>query len=96
VGNIPDVSEAHVASIFRVEVCKMCGFICIYKILFREATEWGLRENIGAPSGPIGIVEEGKLCRPVKSPGMQQKKSTGKWLSRAVTHNLKLSNIMLG
>lgn len=48
VDNISDVSEAHVASVFWVEVCKVCEFLRIYMTLFRERAELELRENIGA------------------------------------------------
>jgi hypothetical protein len=63
VGNIPDVSESHVATIFRVEICKMDGFICIYKILFREETEWGLREKYWCPVWPNRDSGRGKTVQ---------------------------------
>jgi hypothetical protein len=46
VGGLADVSEIYAASVFRVEVCKMAGFLCIlvYVIPFRKRNkgEWGL------------------------------------------------------
>jgi hypothetical protein len=51
VGGFADVSEIYAASIFRVEVCKMRGFLCVlvYMIPFRKTSkgEWGLDPLLG-------------------------------------------------
>jgi hypothetical protein len=43
VGNIADVSQVHAASIFRVEVCRVGEFLCIYGLCFERK----LREKSG-------------------------------------------------
>jgi hypothetical protein len=52
VGDIADVSEVHVVSIFRFEVCRVVAFLCIYRILFRNKIsvgegKWGLVPSLG-------------------------------------------------
>jgi hypothetical protein len=36
VGSVADVSEAHPACIYRVEVCKVVEVLCIYRFVFKK------------------------------------------------------------
>jgi hypothetical protein len=48
VGEVSDVSDVHAASIFRVDVCRLCGQLCVYpyhavlKIDVEGEMKWGL------------------------------------------------------
>jgi hypothetical protein len=42
---VAEDSEVNVASIFRVEICRIDEFLCIYKFMFRK-TKMG-RERVG-------------------------------------------------
>jgi hypothetical protein len=41
VGNVADVSNVHLASIFRIEACMMEAFQCLYRFMLRKATRRG-------------------------------------------------------
>jgi hypothetical protein len=45
VGNVAGVSELHAVSVFRVEVRYVGEFLCVYRILFRNATREGERRS---------------------------------------------------
>jgi hypothetical protein len=49
VGDVANLSKVHAASIFRVEVCKLGEFLCIYGILFQEIRAeagWGWPSSV--------------------------------------------------
>jgi hypothetical protein len=57
VGDVADVSEVYTTSIFRVEVCKVCEFLCIRKILFFGKKKGVVKVGIGASCWPIGTLD---------------------------------------
>jgi hypothetical protein len=56
VGNIADGSQVHAATIFRVEVFRVCEFPCIYG-LFRVKAQ-GEEGATDTPSGPARTVHQ--------------------------------------
>jgi hypothetical protein len=68
VRNVVGFSEVHTASIFRVEVCKSCEFLCIHKIMFfekkrRENKGGGLVPHVGQWGHWTGKVVQLSLLR---------------------------------
>jgi hypothetical protein len=73
VGDLSNISEAHGASIIRVEVCRMASCHVWHYVLNRNGGREE-RVRIGASSRPVGTVEwESCAHGSFKDPGMHQK-----------------------